>query len=169
MWTDNEMKRAQEEDRILQRVLDEASNGPPRPMSTPESIAAGRLALAEGRVRAAETLARRIGNKELLSAGELRSALGITQAEIDEAVASNRLFALEGPGGEPYYPAFYADADVDRSGLELVTQELRDLPAASKYHFFVNTWTNLGATPLEALQRGRLAEVLRAASGFATT
>ena len=138
-------------------------------MSTPATIAAGKAAMAEGRERAAETLARRIENKELLSAAELRSALGITQAEIDEAVASNRLFALKGPGGAPYYPGFYADATVDRSALELVVQELRDLPAASKYHFFVSKRTNLGATPLEALKRGRVAEVCQAAAGFANT
>ena len=169
MRTDEEMKRAEEEDRTFQRLLDDASDRPRRPMSTPESIAAGKAAMAEGRERAAETLARRIENKELLSAAELRSALGATQQAIDDAVAENRLFAFEGPDGERYYPAFYAAADMDRDSLELVAQELLDLPAPSKYHFFVSKRTNLGETPLEALQRGRLAEVLRAASGFAIT
>ena len=79
------------------------------------------------------------------------------------------MFAFEGPDGEHYYPAFYAAADINRSGLNLVALELRDLPAASKYHFFVSKWTNLGATPLEAFKRGRLAEVLKAASGSAIT
>lgn len=169
MWTDEEMQRAEEEDRILRRVLDEASNRPPRPMSTPESIAAGHAAMAEGSERAAETLARRIENKELLSAVELRDAIGITKAEIDDAVEANRLFAFEGPGGEPYYPAFYADATVARSALELVAQELLDLPAPSKYHFFLSKRTNLGTTPLEALKCGRVDEVLQAAAGFANT
>ena len=169
MWTEEELKRAAEEDRMLQRLLDDASNRPPRPMSTPESIAAGRAAMAEGRERAAETLARRIESKELLSAQELRKVLGVTQAEIDDAVASNRLFAFEGPGGERYYPAFYAVAEMDRASLELVAQELLDLPAPSKYHFFVSKRTNLGETPLEALKRGRVDEVLRSASGFAST
>lgn len=114
MWTDEEMERAEEEDLMLQRVLEEGRNLPDRPMSTPESIAAGNAAMAEGRARAAETLARRIENKELLSAGELRGALGITQADIDDAVGTNRLFAIDGPDGAPYYPAFYADAGVDR-------------------------------------------------------
>ena len=122
MWTDEDMKRAEEEDRLLQRVLEEARNRPDRPMSTPESIAAGNAAMAEGREKAAETLARRIESKELLSAAELRSALGITQAEFDDAVGSNRLFAFEGPGGQHYYPAFYADANVDRPALERVAQ-----------------------------------------------
>ncbi|MBZ2208590.1 hypothetical protein [Massilia soli] len=138
-------------------------------MSTPESIAAGHAAMAEGRARAAETLARRIECKELLSAVELRSALGVVQQAIDEAVASNRLFAFEGPGREPYYPAFYADATVARSALELVAQELLDLPAPSKYHFFLSMRTNLGTTPLEALKCGRVDEVLQAAAGFMNT
>lgn len=169
MWTDEELKRAAEEDSMLQRLLDDASNQQPRPMSTPESIAAGHAAMAEGRERAAETLARRIESKELLSAEELRNALGIPQAEIDDAVDSNRLFAFVGPDGERYYPAFYAAADMDRASLELVAQELRDLPAASKYHFFVSEWTNLGETPFEALERGRVHEVLQAAAAFANT
>lgn len=49
MWTEEELKRAAEEDRMLQRLLDDASNRPPRPMSTPQSIATGRAAMAEGR------------------------------------------------------------------------------------------------------------------------
>ena len=169
MRTDEEMKRAEEEDRTFQRLLDETSNQQSRPMSTPESIAAGKAAMAEGRARAAETLARRIESKELLSAIELLSALGIPQAEIDDAVDSNRLFSFEAPGGEHYYPAFFAAADMDRASLELVAQELGGLPAASKHHFFVSKRTNLGETPLEALKRGRVDEVLRSASGFANT
>lgn len=37
------------------------------------------------------------------------------------------------------------------------------------YHFFISKRTNLGETPLEALRRGRVAEVLQVASGFSTT
>ena len=169
MWTGDEMLRAQEEDRMLQRLLDDGSNQQPRPMSTPESIAAGAAAMTEGRKRAAKTLARRIANKELLSAGELRSALDVTQQDIDDAVALNRLFAFEGPDGERYYPAFYADADLDKVAFGMVAQELRDVPATSQYHFFVSKRTNLGETPLEALERGRVDEVLQAAAGFANT
>lgn len=132
MWSEDEMKRAEEEDRIVQAVLAEELNRPPRPMSTPESIAAGDAAMAEGRERAAVTLARRIESKELLSAEELRDALGITQAEIDEAVEDNQLFAFVDTDGEHYFRGFFAAADMDRSSLELVAQELGYLPAASK-------------------------------------
>ncbi|MFM9435733.1 hypothetical protein ACFDR9_002803 [Janthinobacterium sp. CG_23.3] len=169
MWTDEELKRAEEEDRTLQRLLDDASNPQPRPMSTPASIAAGNAAMADWEVRAAETMARRIESKELLSAGELCSSLGITQAAIDEAVATNRLFAFVGPDGENYYPAFYADANLDKVAFGTVAQELRNLPAASKYHFFMSKRTNLSQTPLEALKRGGVAEVLQAAAGFENT
>lgn len=169
MCIDEEFKRAEKEDRIVERALGEVFNRPPRPMSTPESIAAGHAAMAEGRERAAEALARRIESKELLSAAELRSALGIPQAEIDDAVVSNRLFSFEAPGGEHYYPAFFAAADMERPSLELVAQKLGGLPAASKYHFFLSKWTNLGETPLDALKRGRVDEVLQAAAGFVDT
>lgn len=84
-------------------------------MSTPESIAARAAAMTEGRKRAAETLVRRIENKELFSAAELRSALGIPQAEIDDAVVDNRLFTCATRDGDHYYPAFYALTDLDRS------------------------------------------------------
>lgn len=169
MWTEDEMKRAEEEDRILQRVLDEACDRPPRPMSTPESIAAGNAAMAEGRVRAAETLARRIANKELLSAVELQDFLGIAQAEIDDAVESGRLFAFIAPDGVKYYPAFFAVRAADRAGLEAVVQEMKGLPPDSQYWFLTSRRTNLGVTPLEALKDGRFDDVLRAASGFAIT
>ena len=169
MWTDEELKRAEEEDRTFQRLMDDAIDRPPRPMSTPESIAAGHAAMAEGRARAAETLTRHIENKELLSAAELRSALGIPQAEIDDAVEDNRLFAFIGSDGEHYYPAFYTDADLDRASIDLVAQELRGLPPESQYWFFTSRRTNLGATPLAALKRGRVDEVLKAAAGFANT
>jgi hypothetical protein len=169
MRTDEELKRAEEEDRTFQRLLDAVSNQQPRPMSTPESIAAGRAAMAEGRVRAAETLVRRIANRELLSAAELREALGIAQAEIDDAVEDNRLFSIYAPDRQPYYPSFYANTDLDKVAFGLVAQVLRDVPATSQYHFFVSKRTNLGETPLEALKRGRVDEVLKAAAGFANT
>lgn len=53
MPTEDELKRAAEEDCMLERLPDDASNQQPRPMSTPESIAAGKAALTKGRARAA--------------------------------------------------------------------------------------------------------------------
>lgn len=56
---------------------------------------------------------------------------------------------------------------VNRSGLKLVSLASGDLPAASKYHFFVSTGTSLGEIPHQGPERGRMAEVLPAAGGFA--
>lgn len=167
MWANDEIERAAEEDRILNAALKEAETHAAHPMSTPESIAAGEAATLEAREKAAEILARRIESKELLSVDELREALGITRLEIEDAVVAARIFSLEGPGGVKYYPAFYANGDLDRSALEIVAQELRELPAGAKYHFFFSKRTSLGMTPLEALKCGRVDEVLQAATAFA--
>lgn len=115
----------------------------------------------------AAALQRRIDSKALLSPREFQAALGISKQSINEALKSRRMFALIGPGGEFYYPAFYADAMLDRRSLEKVTKALGDMPAASKYFFFTSKSTMLGAvTPLEGLQKGRLQDVLIAASAF---
>ncbi len=115
----------------------------------------------------AAALQRRIDSKALLPPREFQAALGISKQSISEALKSRRMFAVVGPGGEFYYPAFYADTMFDRRSLEKVTKALGELPAASKYFFFTSKSTMLGAvTPLEALQKGRLQDVLIAASGF---
>ena len=71
MWTKEEITRAQAEDRLPQKLLKGVRNRPDRPMSKPESVAAGKVAVVEGLARAAETVARRIECKELLSAAEI--------------------------------------------------------------------------------------------------
>jgi hypothetical protein len=69
--------------------------------------------------------------------------------------------------GAFYYPAFYADGRLDRRSLEKVTKALGDVPAASKYFFFASPSTLLGnATPLEALAKGRLDDVVTSAAAF---
>ena len=81
---------------------------------------------------------------------------------------TGKLTALVGPSGESYYPAFYADASLDRRSVEKVAKALGPLPAASKYFFFTSTSVFLGGiTPLDALKNGRLADVSAAAAGFA--
>lgn len=119
------------------------------------------------RRESAEALQRRIHSKELLPPKEFQEALGISRQSINEAVKARRMFALLGPSGEYYYPAFYADGDLHRRDVERVAKALGGIPAASKYHFFTNKSTYLGAlTPLQALKKGRLDEVLIAATAF---
>jgi hypothetical protein len=88
------------------------------------------------------------------------------QAE-SKALKAGRLFALEGSGGRPLYPAFYSDGKVSRRVLETVTPALGDIPASSKWQFFTTPKASLGgATPLLALQRGDLQAVMATAAGF---
>lgn len=160
------LARAQREDALGQTVL-KAHGGDAVAMSTPESARLGDEAIARAEKNAALTLVERIANKEFLSSGELQEALGVKRQAISGAVKSDRLFAIVGPSGENYYPAYFADPTLDRRTVEHVSKVLGSLPAASKHHFFTSTSTQLQATPLDALRKGRKNEVLAAAAGFA--
>ena len=158
---------AQREDAVGKKVLDAAGRRGPMAMSTPISIRQGNEAMARAEQHAAATTAARIANRELISSGELQRALDIKRQAISAAVKAKRLFAIVGPSGENYYPAYYADPTLDRRTLEQVSKVLGSLPAPSKHHFFTSKSTMLQETPLNALRNGREAEVLAAAAGFA--
>lgn len=158
-------KRAAREDAAVQAVL--SAPLPRGSMSTPESRRRGKEAMAAGAQNAAATLQARIASKELISSGELQRALDVQRQAISLAVKKNRMFAMVGPSGENFYPAFYADSSLDRRALEAVSQTLGSLPGASKFYFFTAKSTFLGETPLEALRKGRVDAVLSAAAGFA--
>ncbi|MBP1207454.1 hypothetical protein JOD97_005534 [Duganella sp. 1411] len=163
----SEEKAATNEDSIIRGLL----AGRRKESLVPEQTAVERHANAEVmdklRREAAASLQRRIDSKELLPPKEFQDALGISRQSINEAVKARRMFALLGPAGEYYYPAFYADGHLHRRELEKVAKALGGLPAASKYHFFTSKSTYLGAaTPLEALRKGRVEEVLIAAAAF---
>ena len=79
-----------------------------------------------------------------------------------------RMFALQGPSGELMYPAFFADPRQDRKRLEAVSKVLGDMPGAAKWDFFMSLRLSLGnKTPLDALAKGKVAEVMAAARAFA--
>ena len=66
------------------------------------------------------------------------------------------------------YPAFFADARHDRAVLERVSRALGSLPGGAKWEFFTTPRLSLGRkTPLQALARGQVEEVLAAAAAFA--
>ena len=167
MTDSDELERAQREDAVGNKVLDAAVRRGPMVMSTVESIGLGNEAMARAEHHAASTTAQRIANHELISSGELQSALDVKRQAISGAVKAKRLFAIVGPSGENYYPAYYADPTLDRRTLEQVSKALGSLPAPSKHHFFTSKSTILQETPLDALRKGREAEVLAAAAGFA--
>lgn len=118
----------------------------------------------QGHAARAEEFAR--GN--LLPASEFQSALNISRQAISKAIKENRLFCLDGPCGENWYPAFFADASQNRRSLERVCKQLGELPGPSKWQFFTTGKHTLdGRTPLQALAAGELERVLIAAAGFA--
>lgn len=166
--TKAELERAQREDVVFKKVLDAAEHRGPMVMSTPESIRQGNEAMARAEQNSSATTAARIATRELINSGELQRARDVKRQAISGAVKTRRLFAILGPSGENYYPAFFADPSLDQRAVEAVSKALGSLPAASKYFFFTAKSTFLqGLTPLEALRKGQKAEVLVAAAGFA--
>ena len=111
---------------------------------------------------------RLVATKALITAEELAGALGkVSLLDLDKAVQAGRLFQVD-VDGNPYYPAFYAAQDMDRTRLERVIKVLSGLNGWSQWQFFTTPKGSLGdITPLEALQRKRMfAAVLRSARGF---
>lgn len=123
-----------------------------------------KLTILESKAQAAR--GRLAGTRKVLPAGEIIAQLNISRQALSKAVKAHRLFAVEA-GGERLYPAFFADADLDRRQLERVAKELGELPGWQKWEFFTRPKASLGGlTPVEALKRGRYTETRRAAIGF---
>jgi hypothetical protein len=160
------LRRAQREDEHGEKAMTAVMLRRKRTMSTSESIRRGNELIAQGRQRALQTTAESIANGELISSVELQEALGVQRQAISGAVKSERLFAIVGPSGENFYPAYFADPTLDRRSLEQVSKVLGSLPAASKHDFFTSKSMTLQETPLDALRRGRKAEVLAVAERF---
>lgn len=161
-----DLAAAEKEDAAVQRALEQVAEGKAPVFTTPESIRAGDKAMAAARQNEATTIQGRIKRGELIGSGQLQQALGIGRQAISNALSKGRMFAIIGPSGDNYYPSFYADSSLDRRVLEKVTRALGQLPATSKYHFFTSKFTALGESPLDALRKGRIDDVLGAASAF---
>lgn len=102
----------------------------------------------------------------LLDSGVFITRLGWTRQALSKALAARRVFFVEHQGAR-YFPAFYSDKRYDRRHLEAITKLLGDLPGGAKLQFFLNPRGSLGRrTPLQALERGQLANAKAAAQGF---
>jgi len=158
---------ALKEDDIVSQALARARAQPSARL--PDEPSGDGAALMEDMRRgSASALQRRIARKELLPSSALQAALNIRRQSLSEAVKAGRMFALVGPSGENFYPAFFADASLDRRSVEKVAKALGTLPSASKYFFFTNQSMMLDSqTPLDALKKGRVSEVVEAAASFA--
>jgi len=106
-------------------------------------------------------------NKAIIPSGELTEKLGITRQALNKAVQANRIFCVE-VGGENYYPAFYGDPDLERRQAEKTAKALGNLLGWQKWQFFTTPKASLdGLTPIEALKKGQVERVIKAAYGFA--
>ncbi|MCE3607573.1 hypothetical protein LXA47_28800 [Massilia sp. P8910] len=135
-------------------------------MTTQKSVQTGDALIAQCLHASKESMARRIAKGEFLASGELQRLLHIKRASISAAVKAGRMFAVVGPSGNNYYPAYFADERLDRRALEKVARVLGQLPGASKHYFFTAKSIALNSTPLDALRDGRLEEVLTVATSF---
>lgn len=103
----------------------------------------------------------------LLPSTVLAARLQMTTQALGRAVQSNRMFTLDGPSGRKLYPAFFADPRCNREHIERVCQALGGWPGPSKWEFFTSPRVSLnGLAPIDALVRGELDQVLRAAAAF---
>lgn len=168
MPTNEEYERATREDAAVDRALAQVDRSS-AVATTPASIQAGDASIAAAYRDAPAQFQQRVESKELLTAEEFCRVVAVDVDWLDDALCDGRVFAMTAPTGRLYYPAFYADVGLNRTDVESVVQVLSLIEPISRYTFFYRRWTPLGATPLEALRRGRLEEVMRMAAWFAGT
>lgn len=114
----------------------------------------------ERRIKSYEELKKR---GELITARELAELRQVGQSTISEALKRRRIFRVS-VGGRDFYPRFFADHEANRKDIEAISKELGSLPGSVKLGFFNKRLVSLGGlTPLEALAKGKLDEVKRAA------
>lgn len=103
---------------------------------------------------------------DLIDSAAFAAKLGWTQQKLARESSANRVFFIE-RARPRYFPAFYADGKYDRRHLATVTKDLGDLDGVTKLLFFLNGKGSLGGlTPLEAISRGKLAEVRDVAEAY---
>ncbi|MET0961855.1 MAG: hypothetical protein ABWY05_03425 [Noviherbaspirillum sp.] len=130
------------------------------PVSTADFMAG--LARQEQEQRSAD-----LASGRLLPGAAIRARLGISAQALSAALKARRIFVMQGPSGEYLYPGFVADGSYDRRVLEKVCKVLGDLPGAAKWDFFMSPRVSLGGkTPLDALAKGKVEEVVSAAGAF---
>jgi hypothetical protein len=103
---------------------------------------------------------------EAVSPGEFIERMSWSRQALSKALNSNRVFFLSHQN-ERYYPAFFFDERYERKHLESVSKELGDTPGVSKWLFFTSPKASLGGvSPLAALERGQLNDVLNSAHAY---
>ncbi len=120
----------------------------------------------ESRHKTVKNLERMVRQGTLIKGEELMDNLGWTRQALSKARKAQRVFSVE-VKGKSYYPAFFVDPQYERRQLEAVSKALGDLPGSSRLQFMLTPKGSLGSlTPLEALAKGKVADVKIAAEGF---
>lgn len=131
---------------------------------TPEANTAFLTQLARNEKASIKRLAE---TGDLVNSRELAGLLGVTPQAVYKAVGDLRMFSLDAGGRNKLYPAFFADRGLERDQLETVCKELNHLPGTSKWQFFTTPRLSLSKkNPLDALRKGKFADVLAAAKAF---
>jgi len=108
-----------------------------------------------------------VAEGKLLRAVHVCDVFGITEKRLNQDVVSGRLFTVD-IGSDQYIPAFFLANELDRKTLKKVVRRLGGLPGWSKWDFFTTPKASLeNLTPLQALLKGDVKQVLRTASAFA--
>lgn len=155
------------EENKVEKILREARSRAPGPIATEKSIRDGGRFMAKMRRASEAALLSRIERGEFVTKDELITRLGGNRRWLRDALKSGRVFSIRAPSGTDYFPSFFADCSYERGALGRVAKTLSNLPGQSRYHFFTSKSFTLGMTPLEALAKGRLEAVVKAAAGFA--
>ncbi|RCW71799.1 hypothetical protein [Pseudorhodoferax soli] len=115
-----------------------------------------------------DTIENLILQGHLVPLRDFQALMGWTSSRsVARALVAQRIFAMD-VEGQPYFPAFFADAIYSRRHLAAVTKQLGDLPGGAKLQFFGSRKGSLnGQTPLEALAAGWLETILRLAAAYA--
>lgn len=107
-----------------------------------------------------------VAEGKLLRAAHVCDAFGITEKKLRQDVASGRVFTVVICPDE-YFPAFFLAKVLDRKNLGKVVRQLGGLTGWSKWDFFTTPKTSLeNLTPLQALAKGEVKQVMRAAAAF---
>lgn len=167
-FTAEEIAEALAEDRKVKKILRAARKRSARPVLVEKACRENAAIMAEFHAAAEAAMLSRIERAELITKDELIRRLGGNRRWVNSAILAGRIFSLQAPSGNDYFPAFFADNSYKRRDLGRVAKVLASLPGPSRYYFFVSKSFTLGMTPLEALAEGRVKSVVVCAFGFAT-
>ncbi|XYJ11182.1 hypothetical protein ACSUZJ_04115 [Telluria sp. B2] len=130
----------------------------------PAHVRANRAAMREASLRGEAQLRKWSEDGTLVEGRRIQDAWGITRQALDKARERGEIFSFR-IGGQHFYPA--EALHLTREHLARIIEALGPASAASKLIFLRRQHGSLGAaTPAEAIEKGRLADVLRLAQAW---